>query len=321
MRQMIDLTPIPSQLGNEVLHGLLKTPKAIASKFLYDKRGSELFELITALPEYYLTRAEMEILRTHAFDIAEAVGKGRSLIEFGSGSSAKVRLLLDALRPRVYAPVDISMHRLDASARALQTEFEWLTVVPVCADYSKPFELPDAVLRGERTAFFPGSSVGNFEPDEAVDFLRSVAERVGAGGQLLIGFDLKKDRAVLEAAYNDVQGISAAFNRNVLLHLNERFGTDFDPATFDHRARYDEVAGRIEIHLVSRKDQTINAFERRIQLRRGEAIHTENSYKYLPEEFDVLAAAAGFERRAAWFDSANRFGLLLYEVCRERTKR
>jgi len=316
LRPLIDMTPVPTQLGKEVLRGLLATPKSIQAKFLYDARGSELFELITALPEYYLTRSEFEILRLHAEEIAAAIGPGSVLIEFGSGSSEKVRLLLPSLRPSCYVPVDISRQRLGASARTVQREFPWLPVVPVCADYSRTFQLPAAVSGGERTAFFPGSSIGNFELGESVDFLCNVAQVVGPRGQLLIGFDLKKDPAVLERAYNDVQGVSAAFNRNVLLHLNKRFGTDFDPDEFDHRARYNEVAGRIEIHLVSRTDQTVTAFGRHIELRCGEAIHTENSYKYLPEEFDVLAEAAGFQRRAAWFDSNRRFAVFLYEVRR-----
>jgi dimethylhistidine N-methyltransferase len=300
-------------IEDDVLRGLTATPKTISSKFLYDERGSELFEMITALPEYYLSRCEFEILRKYVFAIGAAVGGGRELIELGSGSSAKVRLLLDVLRPSAYVPVDISRTHLEQSVQALRDEYPSLHIVPVCADYSEPLDLPESVLHGARVAFFPGSTIGNFEPTDAIGFMLRVAHLVGHGGQLLIGVDLKKDADVIERAYNDVQGVTAAFNLNILLHLNARFGTDFAVEAFDHRAHYDADLGRIEMHLVSRGDQTVHAFGRSIRLHSGETIHTENSYKYDPDEFDALARAAGFAARERWFDSKRRFMLALYQ--------
>ena len=277
---VLDLKPPPSETSLEVLDGLSRTPKAIPSKYLYDRRGSRLFELITQLPEYYLTRTEMQILRTNAADIARCVGASRRLIEFGSGSSAKTRLLLDPLRPVGYVPVDISRQRLAASVVALHDEFEELPIVPVCADYSRPFVLPAAAIEGARTAFFPGSSIGNFEEGDAIDFLRVVREVVGSDGQLLIGVDLKKDPATIVRAYDDAQGVTAAFTQNVLHHLNELLGAEFDVDAFRHRARYNAKLGRVEVHLVCESDQSVEICGQHICIRNGEAIHVENCYKY-----------------------------------------
>jgi dimethylhistidine N-methyltransferase len=312
-RPLIDLKPPPSEMSLEILDALLQTPKAIESKYLYDQRGSRLFELITQLPEYYLTRTEMKILRTHAADIARRIGAGRQLIEFGSGSSAKTRLLLEPLRPVGYIPVDISRQRLAASVVALHNEFEWLQIVPLCADYSRPFALPPAVVEGPRTAFFPGSSIGNFDESDAIDFLQVVHEVVGSDGQLLIGIDLKKDPATIEPAYDDAQGVTAAFTLNVLHHLNRIADADFDVDAFRHRARYNPDAGRVEIHVVSTRDQIVEVCGRRIRIRAAEAIHVENCYKYDVTEFDALANRGGFLRRAHWFDPKNWFAVLLYE--------
>ncbi len=315
---VINLKPATSAIQAEVLAGLDRARKSIAPKFLYDARGSDLFEEITALPEYYLTRTEIGILRRCAGDIAHAVGDDHVLVEFGSGSSGKVRLLLDAMRPAAYVPVDISRHALARAANTLRTDYPWLRVVPVCADYSQPFALPATTAgTGRRTAFFPGSSIGNFEPPDAVRFLGHVAEVVGPAGQLLIGIDLKKDPAVLEPAYNDAQGVTAQFNLNVLNHLNEALAADFDLDAYVHRARYDVHYGRIEIHLVSQIEQTVTIGERRIRLRAGEAIHTENSYKYDVREFDELARRAGFTQRHAWLDARGWFAVLLYETVRD----
>ena len=310
---MIDLKPPPSDMQSEVLAGLMHSPKSIAPKFFYDARGSALFERITALPEYYPTRTEIGILRTHGADIAAAAGPEKLLIEFGSGSSAKIRLLLDALRPTLYLPVDISHERLASAAAELQRDYDWLQIQPICADYSRLFELPDIPYDGRRLAFFPGSSIGNFEPDQAVRFLGNVASLVGMHGHLLIGIDLKKDTTILERAYDDVQGLTAAFNRNLLHHINAALGADFDPEAFDHRARYNPRAGRIEIHLVSQLDQMVRLAGRRIRIRAGEAIHTENSYKYHAHEFDELAADAGFRLCRRWTDARRWFCVALYE--------
>ncbi len=309
---MIDLKPTLSESAVEILEGLVPSPKAIPSKYLYDQHGSDLFELITALPEYYPTRTEIQILRTYSADIARRVGTGRLLIEFGSGSSAKTRLLLEALRPVGYVPVDISRQRLTASVASLHREFEWLQIVPVSADYCRPLRLPTAVTLGARTVFFPGSSIGNFEPRDAVEFLRGVRDVAGTNGQLLIGIDLKKDRPTIERAYNDAQGVTAAFTLNALQHLNDIVDANFDLGAFEHRARYNPEAGRVEIHLVSESDQTVEVSGRRIRLSQGEMIHIENCYKYEPEEFDGLAARGGFRRLAAWYDPNRWFGVLLY---------
>jgi dimethylhistidine N-methyltransferase len=310
---LIDLKPPASETNLEILDGLTRTPKSISSKYLYDRRGSRLFELITQLPEYYLTRTEMTILRANAPDIARRAGADRLLIEFGSGSSAKTRLLLDPMRPAGYVPVDISRQRLAASVASLHDEFKWLHIVPVCADYSRPFVLPAGVTEASRTAFFPGSSIGNFDPSDAVDFLQVVREVVGSDGQLLIGIDLKKDRATIERAYNDVQGVTAAFTLNVLDHVNRIADADFDVTAFVHRARYNADRGRVEVHLVSSREQTVEVCRRRIRIRAGEAIHVENCYKYDLAEFDVLAARGGFTRRTVWSDAKRWFAVLLYE--------
>ncbi len=311
---VIDLKPATSISRSEVLEGLDAAHKSIAPKFLYDDRGSALFEEITRLPEYYLTRTEIDILRRFAPDIANEVGPGHVLIEFGSGSSEKVRLLLDALQSAAYVPVDISRDSLERAAEQIRNDYPALRVVPVCADYSRPFSLPQTVARaGSRTAFFPGSSIGNFDPDDAVRFLGHVADVVGAAGQLLIGIDLKKDPEVLERAYNDTKGVTAQFNLNLLNHLNEALDANFDLSKYAHRARWNARKGCIEIHLVSLADQTVTIDGRRIPLRAGEAIHTENSYKYHVDEFDSLAAAAGFAQRRAWLDPKGWFAVILYQ--------
>jgi L-histidine Nalpha-methyltransferase len=312
---LIDLKPAPSISRAEVIAGLQRRDKAIAPKFLYDERGSELFEQITTLPEYYLTRTELAILQRGAGEMAQAIGTGATLIEFGSGSSGKVRWLLEPLKPVAYLPVDISREALTRAADDVQRDYPWLVVAPICADYSQPFALPAGLKQAtHRVAFFPGSSIGNFEPHEAVRFLAHVAKLVGPGGELLIGIDLKKPRDVLERAYNDAQGVTAEFNLNVLSHLNEALGADFDLSAFAHRARYDEARGCIEIHLVSAADQTVTIGGNRIRLRQGEAIHTENSYKYAPAQFDALARMAGFAMRRRWLDPKGWFAVILYQM-------
>jgi len=313
---LIDLKPPLSETSVEILDGLARAPKAIAAKYLYDQRGSELFELITQLPEYYLTRTEIQILRTYAADIVQEVGSGRQLIEFGSGSSAKTRLLLESLRPAVYVPVDISRQRLAASVASLHQQFEWLQIVPVSADYCRPLRLPAAVTAGPRTVFFPGSSIGNFEPRDAVEFLRVARGVAGADGQLLIGIDLKKDPETIERAYDDAQGVTAAFSLNALQHMNDIVDADFDLTSFRHHARYNRDFGRVEIHLVSKRDQTVHVSGQRIRVHDAEMIHIENCYKYDPQEFDVLAGQGGFTRRAEWLDPQRRFAVLLYSSSR-----
>jgi dimethylhistidine N-methyltransferase len=312
--QFHDLHPTPADLAAEVLAGLRRHPRAIPPKFFYDARGSELFEHITLLPEYYLTRAEVETLSHHAEEIAARVGSGSLLVEPGGGSCAKVRILLEGLRPCAYVPMDISRDHLRAAAEQVAAEFPWLEVHAACTDFTRDMTLPETAPEGPRVAFFPGSSIGNFDPEGAVGFLAAVAELVGRGGFLLIGVDLKKDKTVLDAAYDDAAGVTAAFNLNLLTRINRELGADFDLAAWRHRAFYNEAAGRIEMHLVSLRDQTVTVAGEPFTFAAGETIHTENSYKYGVEEFRRLAARAGFLPEAVWTDALGRFGVHLLRV-------
>ena len=309
---LIDLKPDQVDMYTEVLEGLSAVPKTLPPKFFYDELGSALFEQITELADYYPTRTEVAILEQHRASIAEAVGAESFLIEYGSGASVKIRILLEALRPVGYMPVDISRNHLLEASRALASEFDWLNIYPTCADYSRAFPLPDVANGHRRVAFFPGSSVGNFEPDDAVTFLEEIANVVGPGGALLIGVDTKKEPAVLQRAYDDPGGVTAQFNRNVLRHINAALGADFDPAAFEHLARYDAQLGRVEMHLVSTKPQQVNVAGTNVEFAQGEALHTENSYKYAPEEFDVLAQRANFAVQQRWTDEQGWFAVTLY---------
>ncbi len=300
-------------IRSEVIAGLRSRPARLPSKYFYDARGSELFEAITGLDEYYPTRTEISIFKRCGDQIALAVGPDRQIVEYGSGSGLKTRLLLQKLEnPRSYVPVEISGEFLLASAEKLREEFPGLTVEPVHADYTRPLELPSD--GGSRVVFFPGSTIGNFTVVEAQKFLAQIAEQVGEGGGLLIGVDLKKDPAVLHAAYNDARGITAAFNRNILYHLNRELDADFDPDQFYHYAFYNPVEGRIEMHLVSSRRQTVRLDDEVFEFADGETILTEYSYKYAPEEFDALAARAGLERVNLWADDQRPFGVFYYEV-------
>lgn len=308
-----DLHPSPANLRAEVLTGLSQPHKRLPPKLFYDREGSRLFDAITALPEYYPTRSEIAILRAEGERIARRMGKGLALVELGSGSSLKIRLLLEALEPVLYVPVDISREHLLASAQGLAERFAHLPIRAVCADYSVPFELPLGPEFRRRAAFFPGSSIGNFEPVEAVMLLSRVARLLGPGGRLLIGADPVKDPAVLHAAYNDAAGVTAAFNRNALARINRELGADFDLDAFAHRAFYNPLTGagsglgRIEMHLESLSDQRVRIAGRAFDFRAGETIHTENSYKYSPEGFRGLAAQAGFLPEETWSDPEGLF--------------
>lgn len=309
-----DLHPSPADLAAEVLAGLGRRPRAIPPKFFYDARGSALFEAITETPEYYLTRTELALLRAHAAEIAARVGRGSLLVEPGGGSCAKVRILLEGLRPCAYVPMDISREHLRAAAEQVAAEFPWLEVHAACGDFTRRLAMPAALPAGPRVAFFPGSSIGNFDPDAAVAFLAAVADLVGGDGFLLIGVDLKKDRAVLEAAYNDGAGITAAFNLNLLARINRELGADFDLSAWRHRAHYDPSLGRIEMHLVSLRDQQVRVAGHSFAFAAGETIHTENSYKYDSREFQALAVRAGFRPEAAWTDAGGLFSVHLLQV-------
>lgn len=298
-------------MRQEVLAGLAARPRTLPPKYFYDETGSELFERIMGLPEYYLTRTEMALFDEHLGDIAEALGSGRVLVEYGSGSSIKIRKLLEGIRPAAYVPVDISGEHLLAQSRALQADYPWLDVFPTCADFTAPFELPPPVTGMPTIGFFPGSSIGNFEPAGAEGFLRNVHETLGVDGRLLVGVDRKKNQDRLEAAYNDSQGVTAAFNLNVLAHINQRLGADFDPAAFAHEAHYDADQGCVQMFLRSLKEQTVSLGDVRETFRAGERIHTENSFKYHPEEFEQLARRGGFAVDRCWSDAGELFALYL----------
>ena len=295
----------------DVLEGLGRPEKALPCKYFYDARGAELFEQICTLDEYYLTRCELAILERHAGAMARAIGPGCALIEYGSGSGRKTRLLLDALPdPVAYVPVDLSAEQLRESARQLARDYPHLEVVPVCADFARPFPLPR--LRpapARRVVYFSGSTIGNFGPPEATALLADIARLVGPGGGLLIAVDLHKDRSLLEPAYDDARGVTAAFNLNLLVRINRELGADFRPERFRHHAFYNEGRGRVEMHLVSLADQAVHVGGQAFAFRAGETICTEYSYKYSLEEFAGLANAAGLRRERVWTDERGLFSV------------
>ena len=299
-----------SSFVHDVIAGLTARPKRLPPKCFYDETGARLFEQITALPEYYLTRCELEILRERARDIARFFPAPSALIEFGSGSSKKMRILL-AAAPAIaaYAPVDISSEMLIQEANELRRDYPRLAVLPVEADFTKPFALPAAAAGMAHTGFFPGSTIGNFEPDEARAFLRHAGRMLGRGAALIIGVDLVKDPSILHAAYNDEAGLTAKFNLNLLARINRELGGSFDLASFEHRAFYNSERHRIEMHLVSKKLQKVSVAGRDVEFRAGETIHTENSYKYTLEHFTALARAAGWASVAVWTDAGKNFSI------------
>lgn len=309
--RFFDLRPRAANMRDEVVAGLSQDPKRLPPKYFYDATGSLLFEHITALPEYYLTRTEMALFDAHLDDIAWVLGDGFCLVEYGSGTTRKVRKLLQRLRPAAYVPVDISGEHLVAQARALHADFPWLDVFPTCADFTGPFALPDPVRDLPHVGFFPGSSIGNFEPAGARRFLANVHATLGVGGSLLIGVDRKKDPGVLERAYNDEQGVTAEFNRNVLKHINDRLGADFAVEAFAHEARYEPERGCVQMFLRSLVEQTVTIGDAEVNFRAGETIHTENSFKYHPDEFLDLARQSGFGPVQWWTDADDRFALFL----------
>ncbi len=309
-----DLQPASSDMLDEVLEGLQSVPKFVAPKYFYDERGSKLFEAITKLPEYYLTKTEMQLFDQHLDEVHDLVGEGGCLVEYGSGSSLKIRKLLECLHPDAYLPVDISRDHLERNASELHKDYPWLHVYPTCADFTEPFELPPLVAEHDKIGFFPGSSIGNFEPSGAARFLSNVAHTLGAGGHLLVGVDRKKDVDVLEAAYNDSAGITARFNLNLLQHLNDVLDAGFELERFRHRASYNESLGCIQMFLESQTTQTIELGEATIAFGQGEAIHTENSYKYDVDQFVEIAAAGGFAVHGCWTDPREYFSLFLLAV-------
>ena len=294
----------------DVLEGLAATPKRLPAKYFYDEAGSRLFERITELPEYYPTRTELRILESSAESIAGLADPGAALIEFGSGSTAKARLLLRHMASvRAYVPVDISAEFVNGEAARLQADFPALRVLPVAADFTGAFELPAAVKAGPRLGFFPGSTIGNLEPHEVTGFLRRAKRALGQAAAFVVGVDLVKDPEVLYAAYNDSQGVTAQFNRNLLVRINRELGADFDVSAFEHHAFYHRELRRIEMHLASLRRQKVRILGKCFEFRAGETIHTENSYKYTIESFAALARGAGWSIGAVWTDPERYFSV------------
>ena len=304
-----DFHPRMADFRAEVLSGLSQAPKQLSPKFFYDHHGSELFDAITELPEYYPTRTEIGILQEHGESIADSLGQDCLLLELGSGSSKKIRVLLDALKPAIYMPVDISREHLLGSAEALVADYPALEIHAVCADYTANFDLPVCPDHLSRVLFYPGSSIGNFEPSGAADLLRRMAHHLQEGGRMLIGVDLKKDTELLRAAYNDSQQLTAAFNLNMLRRINRELDADFDVQAFTHQAFYNEAEGRVEMHLVSEQVQAVTVAGQLFEFAAGETIHTENSYKYSVEDFLALAEKAGFVSEKVWIDDDKLFSV------------
>ncbi len=306
-----DATPDVSDDHAQILEGLRSRQKWISPKYFYDERGSELFDEICRLPEYYPTRTELALMDRHLDEIARLVGPRASVIEFGAGSNVKVRKLLDSLdRPAAYVPVEISADYLVRQAEELARDYPDVHVQPVFADFTRPFELPDHPVTPERNlVFFPGSTIGNFTRPQAADLLEVMKLEAGAEGALLIGVDLRKDPAVLHAAYNDSQGVTAAFNLNVLERFNRELGANFDLDNFRHEAIYDRGEGRIEMRLVSKRPQLVAIAGTRIPFAANEHIITEYSHKYSVEEFVALAERAGFNAGRTWIDDVSLFSI------------
>ncbi len=296
---------------NEVLAGLANSQKQIPAKFFYDRRGCELFGAICELPEYYLTATETALMQHCAAEMAQLLGAGCQLIEYGSGTSRKTRILLERLRPLAYMPIDIACEQLRASSRELARAFPGMQVIAVCADYSEPVALPECVVPElkRKVIYFSGSTIGNFTQAETVVFLKRALQVVGPGGAMLVGVDLKKPLEQLDAAYNDSRGVTAEFNLNLLARINRELNGDFRLENFRHRAFYNATEGRIEMHLESLVAQQVTIHGRRFDFTAGETIHTENSYKYSLGEFQQLARQAGFEALRAWTDAQQLFSV------------
>ncbi len=309
--QFHDLHPDSENFRADVLNGLAQPRKALAPKYFYDARGSELFEAICDLPEYYPTRTELAMMQAHAPAMAHLLGPHCLLIEYGAGSGRKTRVLIEALAPAAYVPIDISRTALQQCAGELAAAYPHVKVAAVCADYSRPMDLPqiDGIAQHRRVIYFPGSTIGNLTRADALGFLRRAHALAGAGGVMLVGVDLKKDPARLHAAYNDAQGVTAAFNLNLLARINRELDGDFDLAAFEHHAFYDAAEGRIEMHLRSLREQTVHVAGQAFTFRQFETMHTENSCKYSVEEFQQLAREAHFTPAHCWVDAEQLFSI------------
>jgi dimethylhistidine N-methyltransferase len=310
-----DYKPAAMSLYDAVVEGLSREEKSIPPKFFYDERGSKLFDRICEQPEYYPPTVECRMLSHLADEIASLTGTGRILIEPGAGNAAKARLILDALRPAAFVPMDISFEYLKTAAIDLAREYPWLPVHAACVDFTHSLPIPEQTPEGSRLLFFPGSSLGNFHRSEAVEFLDLVRGTVGEGGMLLIGVDTKKSESRLNAAYNDEAGITAEFNLNLLHRMRRELDADLDPKAFKHLAFYNTRAGRIEMHLVSRMKQKLRINGHCFDIEKGESLHTENSYKYTPAEFLALASQSRFIDVRHWVDNEGLFAIYLLEAC------
>ncbi|MEM8733502.1 MAG: L-histidine N(alpha)-methyltransferase [Planctomycetota bacterium] len=296
----------------DVLSGLAGSPKSLPCKYLYDARGSQLFDQICELEEYYLTRTEQSITTENASEIAAALGPSIVLAELGSGSSTKTRVLLEnLLEPTAYVPIDISEEHLLKTAEQLQNDYPELNIIPVVADFSKPFALPATAQEAATCVYFPGSTIGNFELSDARDLLQQIGDITGTNGYLLIGFDLQKDKQTLEAAYDDREGVTAEFSLNILRRANEELAANFDLDQFQHTSFYNEEVGRIEIYIESKIDQVVEIAGKSFDFAAGERIHTEYSHKYTLESFSHMAAEAGWTQKQVWTDSNDYFAVML----------
>jgi dimethylhistidine N-methyltransferase len=306
-----DLKPAVGSFLDDVVAGLSARQKWLPPKYFYDQRGSRLFDAICELPEYYLTRTELAMLEAFAPEMAVRIGRGSAIVEYGSGSGRKTAILLRAVQPIAYVAIDISGEQLGMAVSALASMFPGMHTVALCADYTRALPLAslEAIGGARRIGYFPGSTIGNFTVPEARAFLRNAREAAGPHGAMLVGVDLRKDPSTLHAAYNDAAGVTAAFNLNVLHRINRELGADFVPSAYRHRAHYDEEAGRIEMHLVSARDQQVTIAGRAFAFAAGETIHTESSYKYSVEDFQSLAAEAGFAPEHCWVDERRLFSI------------
>ncbi len=308
---LLDLEPASSDFLEQAVAGLSSSPRTLPSKFFYDERGSDLFLQIAELPEYYVTRTETEILRQYGTEMADSIGENAELVGFGTGAGVKTRMLLDHLRnPIAYVPVDISKQSLTESAEALSRAMPNLEILPVCADYLQPIKLPTPSRRPDHIAvYFPGSTIGNLKPDVARHFLERVCRLCGKSGGLIIGVDLQKSRQLLEAAYNDRAGVTAAFNLNILVRANNELGADFDLEHWRHRAVYNEEASRIEMHLISETEQLAHLGGHEFHFVPNDKIITEFSYKHTVDGFAALAGSAGFQLAHVWTDPQELFAV------------
>ena len=313
MKQQANYNRIDNDFLKDVIEGLGKNPKTLKPKYFYDNRGAQLFTEICTTPEYYTTRTEIKILNQNAEDIASQIGDNTALIEYGSGALEKIKILLNFLKEPVgLIPVDISEDQLFVSAKNLENLYPNLEILPVAADFTKPIPIPGFSQAPKKyVAFFPGSTIGNFEPDLAIQFLQGVTKTIGLDGLLLIGFDLKKDIETLLAAYDDQRGVTASFNKNLLSRVNGELGGNFNLNTFEHVARYNENKGRIEMHLKSTTEQTVSIDKELFEFLEGETIHTENCYKFTKESFTAMSSKAGLSPVKTWTDDKNLFAVML----------